>query len=150
MSARSKARKRALDMLYVAEVRELPIADVLATETVRHLDQPERASSWDYARQIVNGVDEARYEVDSIIIDHAQGWTIARMPVLDRCILRMGVWELRFNPEVPDAVAIAEAVELAQSLSTEDSAGFVNGVLGAVAGGRGPSGRTVADDQASR
>jgi N utilization substance protein B len=149
MSARSKARKRALDMLYVAEVRELPIADVLATETVRHLDQPERASSWDYARQIVNGVDEARYEVDSIIIDHAQGWSIPRMPVLDRCILRMAVWELRFNPEVPDAVAIAEAVELAQSLSTEDSASFVNGVLGAVAGGRAPSGRTVADDQTS-
>ncbi|NII39649.1 N utilization substance protein B [Curtobacterium flaccumfaciens] len=149
MSARSKARKRALDMLYVAEVRELPIADVLATETVRHLDQPERTSSWDYARQIVTGIDEARYEIDDVITDHAQGWAIARMPVLDRCILRMGVWELRFNPEVPDAVAIAEAVELAQSLSTEDSAGFVNGVLGAVAGGRGPSGRTVAEDQES-
>ncbi|MCP1502147.1 N utilization substance protein B [Curtobacterium herbarum] len=149
MSARSKARKRALDMLYVAEVRELPIADVLATETVRHLDQPERTSSWDYAREIVTGIDEARYEIDDVITDHAQGWAIARMPVLDRCILRMGVWELRFNPEVPDAVAIAEAVELAQSLSTDDSAGFVNGVLGAVAGGRGPSGRTVAEDQES-
>ncbi|MDR6171798.1 MULTISPECIES: transcription antitermination factor NusB [unclassified Curtobacterium] len=158
MSARSKARKRALDMLYVAEVRELPIADVLATETVRHLDQPERASSWDYARQIVTGVDDARHEIDAVIVEHAQGWSIARMPVLDRCILRMGVWELRFNPEVPDAVAIAEAVELAQSLSTEESAGFVNGVLGAVAGGRAPgekasgapSGRTVAEDQESR
>ncbi|GGK87848.1 N utilization substance protein B [Curtobacterium luteum] len=158
MSARSKARKRALDMLYVAEVRDLPIADVLATETVRHLDQPERASSWDYARQIVTGVDEARHEIDSVIVDHAQGWSIARMPVLDRCILRMGVWELRFNSEVPDAVAIAEAVELAQSLSTEESAGFVNGVLGAVAGGRAPgakqhdapSGRTVAGDRESR
>jgi transcription antitermination protein NusB len=172
MSARSKARKRALDMLYVAEVRDLPIADVLATETVRHLDQPERASSWDYARQIVTGVDEDRAELDKVIVEHAQGWSIARMPVLDRCILRMGVWELRFNPEVPDAVAIAEAVELAQSLSTEESAGFVNGVLGAVAGGRAPSakadaqgaapstqaaaqdvapsGRTVAGDQESR
>ncbi|MBA8990482.1 N utilization substance protein B [Curtobacterium pusillum] len=162
MSARSKARKRALDMLYVAEVRDLPIADVLATETVRHLDQPERASSWDYARQIVTGVDDDRAVVDEIIVEHAQGWSIARMPVLDRCILRMGVWELRFNAEVPDAVAIAEAVELAQSLSTEESAGFVNGVLGAVAGGRGaagrkaddgdaaPSGRTVAGDQESR
>ncbi|MGN8048590.1 transcription antitermination factor NusB [Curtobacterium sp. 22159] len=158
MSARSKARKRALDMLYVAEVRDLPIADVLATETVRHLDQPERASSWDYARQIVTGVDDDRAVLDEIIVDHAQGWSIARMPVLDRCILRMGVWELRFNPEVPDAVAIAEAVELAQSLSTEESAGFVNGVLGAVAGGRNaaakngdaPSGRSVAGDQESR
>ncbi|KQS07750.1 N utilization substance protein B [Curtobacterium sp. Leaf183] len=157
MSARSKARKRALDMLYVAEVRELPIADVLATETVRHLDQPERASSWDYARQVVTGVDEARPEIDAVIVEHAQGWSIPRMPVLDRCILRMGVWEIRFNDEVPDAVAISEAVELAQSLSTEESAGFVNGVLGAVAGGRapvggdrGPSGRTVAGDQESR
>jgi N utilization substance protein B len=121
-------------MLYVAEVRDLPITDVLATETVRHLDQPERSSSWDYARAIVTGVDEAKYEIDKIIVDHAQGWTIPRMPVLDRCILRMGVWEIRFNSEVPDAVAIAEAVELAQSLSTEDSAGFVNGVLAAVAG----------------
>lgn len=169
MSARSKARKRALDMLYVAEVRELPIADVLATETVRHLDQPERASSWDYARQIVTGVDDDRSAIDKVIVEHAQGWSIARMPVLDRCILRMGVWELRYNPEVPDAVAIAEAVELAQSLSTDDSASFVNGVLGAVAGGRAPSakastassdgaaddeaipsGRTVAGDQESR
>jgi N utilization substance protein B len=150
MSARSKARKRALDMLYVAEVREIPIADVLATETVRHLDNPERASSWDYARQVVTGVDEARREIDDVIIDHAQGWSIARMPVLDRCILRMGVWEIRHNPEVPDAVAISEAVELAQSLSTDDSAGFVNGVLGAVAGTRAPSGRTVAGDQESR
>ena len=135
MSARSKARKRALDMLYVAEVRDLPIAEVLATETVRHLDQPERSSSWDYARQIVTGVDEARTEIDRIIVDHAQGWSIARMPILDRSILRLGVWEIRFTTEVPDAVAIAEAVELAQSLSTEDSAGFVNGVLGAVADG---------------
>ncbi|WIA98744.1 transcription antitermination factor NusB [Curtobacterium sp. MCBA15_012] len=165
MSARSKARKRALDMLYVAEVRELPITDVLATETVRHLDQPERASSWDYARQIVTGVDDDRSAIDKVIIEHAQGWSIARMPVLDRCILRMGVWEIRYNPEVPDAVAIAEAVELAQSLSTDDSASFVNGVLGAVAGGRGaagrngdhgtaqheePSDRTVAGDQESR
>jgi N utilization substance protein B len=137
-------------MLYVAEVREVPIADVLATETVRHLDNPERASSWDYARQVVTGVDEARREIDDVIIDHAQGWSIARMPVLDRCILRMGVWEIRYNPEVPDAVAISEAVELAQSLSTDDSAGFVNGVLGAVAGTRAPSGRTVAGDQESR
>lgn len=134
MSARSKARKRALDMLYIAEVRELPIEDVLATETVRHLDQPERSSSWDYARTIVHGVAETRPELDHVIIDHAQGWTIGRMPVLDRCILRMGVWEIRCNPDVPAPVAIAEAVELAQSLSTEESAGFVNGVLAAVAG----------------
>ncbi|WP_082473662.1 transcription antitermination factor NusB [Curtobacterium sp. Leaf261] len=134
MSARSKARKRALDMLYVAEVRELPIGEVLSTETVRHLDNPERASSWDYARQIVTGVADWKSDIDRIIVDHAQGWTIARMPVIDRSILRAGVWEIRFNDEVPNPVAIAEAVELAQSLSTAESAGFVNGVLGAVAG----------------
>ena len=105
----------------------------------------------------MTGVDEARTEIDHVIVDHAQGWSIARMPVLDRCILRMGVWEIRFNTEVPDGVAISEAVELAQSLSTEESAGFVNGVLGAVAGPRNggaagaePTGRTVAGDEQAR
>jgi len=149
MSARSKARKRALDMLYVAEVREMPIPDVLATETVRHLDQPERASSWDYARRIVTGVADWKREIDGIIVDHAQGWTIARMPVIDRCILRAGIWEIRFNDEVPNAVAIAEAVELAQSLSTDESAGFVNGVLGAIAG-PSPQPRSAAARDAER
>lgn len=133
MSARSKARKRALDMLYVADVRQVPLSDVLAEETSRAAARPQRASSWPYAEQIVQGVDEARHEIDALIEQHAVGWTLARMPVVDRGILRMATWELRSNPEIPTAVAISEAMELASVLSTDDSAQFVNGVLGSIA-----------------
>lgn len=133
MSARSKARKRALDMLYIADVRQVPIAEVLGEEARRAAAAPQRASSWPYAEQIVRGVDEARHEIDTLIEQHAVGWTLARMPVVDRAILRMATWELRDNPDIPTAVAIAEAMELASVLSTDDSAPFVNGVLGAIA-----------------
>lgn len=133
MSARSKARKRALDMLYIADVRQVPLADILGEEARRAAAAPQRASSWPYAEQIVRGVDEARLEIDALIEQHAVGWTLARMPVVDRAILRMATWELRDNPEIPTAVAIAEAMELASVLSTDDSAPFVNGVLGSIA-----------------
>ncbi len=133
MSARSKARKRALDMLYIADVRQVPLADILGEEARRAAASPQRASSWPYAEQIVQGVDEALHEIDALIEQHAVGWTLARMPVVDRAILRMATWELRDNLEIPTAVAIAEAMELASVLSTDDSAPFVNGVLGSIA-----------------
>ena len=133
MSARSKARKRALDMLYIAEVRQVPIAEILGEEARRAAAAPQRASSWPYAEQIVRGVDESLAEIDALIEQHAVGWTLARMPVVDRAILRLATWELRENPDIPTAVAIAEAMELASVLSTDDSAPFVNGVLGAIA-----------------
>jgi len=133
VSARAKARKRALDMLYIADVRQVPIADVLAEETRRAAAQPQRASSWPYAEQIVRGVADDRAELDALIEQHAVGWTLARMPAVDRAILRLGAWELRSNPDIPVAVAISEAMELASVLSTDDSAPFVNGVLGSIA-----------------
>lgn len=133
MSARSKARKRALDMLYVADVRQVSLAEVLDEETRRADTLPQRASSWPYAEQIVRGVLENQPEIDALIVEHAVGWSLARMPVVDRAVLRLATWELRYNPEIPVGVAIAEAAELASVLSTDDSAGFVNGVLGAVA-----------------
>jgi len=133
VSARSKARKRALDMLYIADVRQVPLAEILGDEARRAAAAPQRASSWPYAEQIVRGVDESRHEIDALIEQHAVGWTLARMPVVDRAILRMATWELRDNPEIPTAVAIAEAMELASVLSTDDSAPFVNGVLGSIA-----------------
>jgi N utilization substance protein B len=134
VSARTKARKRALDLLYGADVRGESIADALAAEESRA--DPRRSGSWDYARQIVVGVDEHREEIDEVIETYSQGWTIPRMPAVDRALLRIGVWELQFNDEVPDGVAIAEAVEAARVLSTEDSAGFVNGLLGRIAATR--------------
>ena len=133
MSARSKARKRALDMLYIADVRQVPIAEILADEARRAAAAPQRASSWPYAEQIVRGVDESLHDIDALIEQHAVGWTLARMPVVDRAILRVATWELRENPEIPTAVAIAEAMDLASVLSTDDSAPFVNGVLGSIA-----------------
>jgi N utilization substance protein B len=133
MSARSKSRKRALDILYGADVRGLPIATLLAEESERAAAQPQRESSWGYARSIVEGVDAHLPELDAAIEHHAEGWTLARMPVLDRAIARLGAWEILYNDEVPDGVAISEAVESATTLSTEDSAGFINGLLGAIA-----------------
>jgi N utilization substance protein B len=120
-------------MLYIADVRQVPIAEILGEEARRAAAAPQRASSWPYAEQIVRGVDDSLAEIDALIEQHAVGWTLARMPVVDRAILRLATWELRENPDIPTAVAIAEAMELASVLSTDDSAPFVNGVLGAIA-----------------
>jgi transcription antitermination protein NusB len=136
MSARSKARKRALDLLYAADVRGVERYALLDEESVRARTQPEREGSWVYAREIVEGVIQHDAEIDETIASHARGWTLDRMPATDRAILRIAVWEILFNAAVPDTVAIAEAVESATVLSTDDSAGFINGVLGAVAASR--------------
>ena len=136
MGARTKARKRALDVLYGADVRGESINTVLAAESMRAAEDPKRSSSWDYARTIVTGVTEHGDEIDELIETYAQGWTIPRMPAIDRALLRIGIWEILFNDEVPDSVAIAEAVESARIHSTDDSAGFVNGLLGRIAATR--------------
>ncbi|GAA1444708.1 transcription antitermination factor NusB [Leifsonia poae] len=129
MSARTKARKRALDVLYGADIRQIPLNQALATEAERAANEPQREASWMYAREIVDGVVDNGDEIDEQIETYAQGWTLARMPVVDRAILRIGVWEVLFNDQVPDGVAISEAVEAATVLSTDDSAGFINGLL---------------------
>jgi N utilization substance protein B len=133
MSARTKARKRALDVLYGADVRQISISQALATEAERAVSEPQRESSWLYAREIVDGVLDHREEIDELIETYSQGWTLARMPVVDRAILRIGVWEVIYNDEVPEGVAISEAVEAATVLSTDDSPGFINGLLAKIA-----------------
>lgn len=133
MSARSKARKRALDMLFQADVRDAPPADVLAAEAARAAGEPAREASWLYAREIVDGVIAHRTEIDEVIRAHARDWKLERMPAVDRSVLRIGVWELLHNPDVPAAVAIDEAVDLAKQYSTEESGAFVHGVLGRIA-----------------
>ena len=120
MSARTKARKRALDVLYVADIRQISIDDALVQETQRAMANPERTSSWGYARDIVQGVIENRPEIDELIETYSQGWPLKRMPILDRGILRIALFELLHADDIPDHVAISEAVELAQSLSTDD------------------------------
>ena len=137
MSARTKARKRALDMLYSADMRQVPVEQMLVVEAEKAVSEPERAASWLYAREIVDGIVDHRAEIDELIETHSRGWTLDRMPAVDRALLRIGVWEILYNDEVPDPVAISEAVEAATVLSTDDSAGFVNGLLAAISQSKG-------------
>ena len=133
MSARSKARKRALDILFQADVRGEDIPVMLAVEAKRAAAEPAREASWLYAREIVDGVIDNRDEIDEQITSYAKDWSLARMPAVDRAVLRIGVWEILFNDAVPPAVAIDEAVELAKEYSTDDSGSFVHGILGRIA-----------------
>jgi N utilization substance protein B len=131
MTARRKARKRALDVLYEADLRQAPITDVL-DGYVERLPAP-RPEQLDYTIALVEGVARHLDRVDELIASYAEGWTIDRMPVVDRNLARIAVFELLYRDDIDDAVAITEAVELARTLSTEDSPRFLNGVLGRIA-----------------
>lgn len=120
-------------MLFQADVRAVSITEIVMAESRRALSEPDRTDSWMYAREIVDGVTDHRDEIDELIASYAQGWTLDRMPNVDRALLRMSSWEILHNEDIPTAVAIDEAVELAKEYSTEDSARFVNGVLGRIA-----------------
>jgi N utilization substance protein B len=124
MPARSKARKRALDILFEAEIRGEPPLDVLAERTAA--GSPPVSG---YAAGLVRGVQAHRERIDELLAGYSQGWTLDRMPAVDRNILRIGVFELFWVPSVPDGVAISEAVLLARELSTDGSPAFVNGLL---------------------
>jgi transcription antitermination protein NusB len=124
MAARSKARKRALDILFESEIRGEPVLPLLDERSAD--DSPPVAS---YAAELVRGVYFRRDQIDQLLAEYAQGWTLERMPAVDRNILRIGTFELLWQDEIPDAVAISEAVHLARDLSTEGSPSFVNGLL---------------------
>jgi N utilization substance protein B len=127
VGARSRARKRALDVLYEAGQRG---GDPIATlrERLAQSDPPVP----EYAVTLVEGVVAHQARIDELLTTYAEQWTLDRMPPVDLAVLRIGAYELLWCDDVPDAVAIAEAVELAGSLSTDDSAGFVNGLLGRI------------------
>jgi N utilization substance protein B len=127
VSARSKARKRALDVLYESDMRQVGARDVLTT----HLSTPDRPVN-PYTVEAVEGVVDHLDQIDDILATYAEGWTIERMAAVDRNVLRIGIWEILYCDEVPDAVAISEAVTLVGDLSTDDSPTFVNGVLARV------------------
>ena len=126
--ARSKARKRALDILFEAEQRDSPVLDLLAERIT--LGSPPVPG---YAADLVRGVTVHTARIDELLSQYAEGWTLDRMPAVDRNVLRIGVYELLWADDVPDAVAISEAVLLAQDLSTEASPAFVNGLLARIA-----------------
>lgn len=138
MAARSKARKRAVDVVYEADQRALgsgePFAATLTAVLAERLVEPGRQTSLpEYAVEIVQGVAERLPTIDEALSTYSQGWTLVRMPAVDRSLLRVATWELLYNDDVPDAVAVDEAVDLARSLSTDDSPSFVNGLLGRLA-----------------
>ncbi|GAA4589545.1 N utilization substance protein B [Actinoplanes octamycinicus] len=129
--ARRKARKRALDVLFEADMRDLPPGQVLVT----YLDRiakphPEHLG---YATTLIEGVAKHLDRIDELIASYAEGWTIDRMPVVDRNLARIAVYELLYEPDVDDPVAITEAVELAKEMSTDDSPRFLNGLLDRIA-----------------
>ena len=126
MSARSKARKRALDLLYEAEQRGLNAETLLAERLAAPAAQTPVPG---YTVELVQGVVRKWTAINELLTTYSQGWTIERMPSVDRAILRLGAYEVVYQDTVPDAVAIAEAVELARALSTDESPGFVNGLL---------------------
>jgi N utilization substance protein B len=126
--ARSKARKRALDILFEAEQRDTGVLDLLAERIT--LGSPPVPG---YAADLVRGVTVHTARIDELLSQYAEGWTLDRMPAVDRNVLRIGVYELLWADDVPDAVAISEAVLLAQDLSTEASPAFVNGLLARIA-----------------
>jgi transcription antitermination protein NusB len=125
VSARSKARRRAVDILFESEQREAAPMDVLRgrREQTEQIINP-------YTADLVEGVAAMQETIDEFLQTYAQGWTLERMPSVDRIILRIGAWELLYNDDIPDSVAVSEAVALSKMLSTDESPSFINGLLG--------------------
>ena len=126
MSARRKARKRALDFLYEADIRSASAIELVGTREESEL------SERDYVMELLVGVETNKVEIDELITTYAQGWDMDRMPAIDRNILRIALFEILFKDDLDDQIAASEAVEIATELSTDDSAKYINGVLGRI------------------
>ena len=129
---RHQARKRAVDLLFEAEARGLTPEAVADGRAALAEDQADVTPLNPYTVSVARGVTEHAAHIDDLISAHLQGWTLERLPAVDRAILRVAVWELLHAEDVPEPVAVDEAVELAKELSTDESPGFLNGVLGHV------------------
>ena len=130
MSARSKARKRAVDLLFEADQRGVNARDLLADRLAKPVTE---APLNQYTADLVEGVVEHWTDINELLATYSQGWSVERMPSVDRAILRLGAFEVLYAEGVPEGVAIAEAVELAKTLSTDESPKFVNGLLARLA-----------------
>ena len=131
MSARSKARKAALDLLYEADIRGTNAVETLNLRDVVE-EGPDARPIREYTRELVNGVGDNFRKIDELITTYAQGWDMDRLPAVDRNILRLGIYEILWSETTPDGVAIDEALTLAKELSTDESAGYIHGVLGRI------------------
>ena len=131
MSARSKARKQTVDLLYEADIRGTSAADLLK---VRDIDEegPDARPIREFTRELIAGVCDNKRKIDELIATYAQGWDMDRLPAVDRNILRLGIYEIVWNADLDDGIAIDEALTLAKELSTDESAGYIHGVLGRI------------------
>lgn len=132
MSARSKARKQALDLLYETDIRGTNLIETLNERDVP-ADGPDSRPIREYTRELVTGVFENRRKIDELITTYAQGWDMDRLPAVDRNILRLGIYEILWATNVPTSVAIDESLDLAKELASDDSSKYIHGVLGRIA-----------------
>ncbi|MFM2364362.1 MAG: hypothetical protein RLY79_31 [Actinomycetota bacterium] len=132
MSARSKARKQTLDILYESDIRGSNPLDILTSRDVTE-EGPDARPIRDYTRELITGVSEHRRKIDELIATYAQGWDMDRLPAVDRNIMRLALYEILWSDGLADAIAIDEALVLAKELSTDESAGYIHGVLGRIA-----------------
>ena len=132
MSARSKARKQALDLLYETDIRGTNLVETLVSRDIP-ADGPDARPIREYTKELVNGVSENRRKIDELITTYAQGWDMDRLPAVDRNILRLGIYEILWSTDVPTSVAIDESLVLAKELSSDDSSKYIHGVLGRIA-----------------
>ncbi len=131
MSARSKARKQTLDLLYEADIRGASAADLLSTRDIVE-EGPDARPIRDFTRELISGITANKRKIDELIATYAQGWDMDRLPAVDRNILRLGIYEIVWTPDLAEGIAIDEALNLAKELSTEESAGYIHGVLGKI------------------
>jgi N utilization substance protein B len=131
VSARSKARKQSLDLLYESDIRGTSSMDLLSLRDVID-DGPDARPIREYTKVLVNGVNEHIRKIDELISTYAQGWDMDRLPAVDRNVLRIGIYEILWQEDVPHAVAIDEALAMAKELSTDESSVYIHGVLGRI------------------
>jgi N utilization substance protein B len=131
VSARSKARKQSLDLLYEADIRGASAMDLLTLRDVVE-DGPDARPIREFTKQLVSGVSDNKRKIDELITTYAQGWDMDRLPAVDRNILRLGIYEIVWSADLDDGIAIDEALTLAKELSTDESAGYIHGVLGRI------------------
>lgn len=131
MSARSKARKQTLDLLYEADIRGASAADLLLQRDVVE-EGPDARPIREFTKTLIAGVTENKRKIDELIATYAQGWDMDRLPAVDRNILRLGIYEIVWSSDLDDGIAIDEALTLAKELSTDESAGYIHGVLGRI------------------
>jgi N utilization substance protein B len=132
VSARRKARKQALDLLYETDIRGTNLVETLEARDIP-AEGPDARPIRDYTRELINGVSDNRRKIDELITTYAQGWDMDRLPAVDRNILRLGIYEILWSTTVPTSVAIDEALDLARELSSDDSSKYIHGVLGRIA-----------------